>query len=338
MAPNQNEPAAMDKATLDQHSNNGIPPVQSTLTEADAVATNPLPVDDASNIKHQVSTEAALKRPHPEADDDPSSSAENVPPKRIALAPPPPPIVPAKKLFTCGNYDRYYGYRNADHPDIRLEAFAAHPRLFEGADILDIGCNRGAVSLAVAERFAVRSMLGMDVDKSLIGAARQQLAAEKRRRVASDGNEDAAARLRYPHTVFFKHGNYVLGDETLLALEQPQFDTILCLSVSKWFHLNAGDAGLKLAFRRMFRQLRPGGRLVLEAQPWKSYKRRKRLTPEIAANYAAIRMQPTAFGGYLMGEEVGFERCWRMELPESATVTGGFRRPIVVYEKGGGKE
>ena len=37
-------------------------------------------------------------------------------------------------------------------------------------------------------------------------------------------------------------------------------------SITKWVHLNNGDAGLKRFFRRIFRQLRPGGRLLLEPQ------------------------------------------------------------------------
>jgi 7SK snRNA methylphosphate capping enzyme len=37
-------------------------------------------------------------------------------------------------------------------------------------------------------------------------------------------------------------------------------------------HLNGGDAGLIRLFERVHALLRPGGRFLLEPQPWRSYK------------------------------------------------------------------
>lgn len=72
--------------------------------------------------------------------------------------------------------------------------------------------------------------------------------------------------------------DYVPKDESRLNKDAEKYDLILCLSVTKWIHLNYGDAGLRLTFKRIFRQLRPGGKLILEAQNWASYKKKKKIS------------------------------------------------------------
>ena len=68
------------------------------------------------------------------------------------------------------------------------------------------------------------------------------------------------------NVISFFQSNYVLENDDLLDAIQPEYDAIMCLSTTKWMHLNFGDEGLKRAFKRMYAQLRYGGRLVLEAQ------------------------------------------------------------------------
>lgn len=71
---------------------------------------------------------------------------------------------------------RYYGYRNPENEvDHRLKCFSYHRYLFEGKDILDIGCNIGHITLSVARDFGAKSVLGIDIDKNLIGIARKNI-------------------------------------------------------------------------------------------------------------------------------------------------------------------
>ncbi|KAH8319579.1 hypothetical protein KR074_001209 [Drosophila pseudoananassae] len=149
---------------------------------------------------------------------------------------------------------------------------------------------------------------------------------------SSGKSPNTASKNQFPANVFFRHTNYVLKDESLMANDSQQYDLILCLSVTKWIHLNFGDAGLKTAFKRMFNQLRPGGKLILEAQNWASYKKKKNLTPEIYNNYKQIEFFPNKFHEYLLSSEVGFSHSYTLGVPRH--MNKGFCRPIQLYAKG----
>ncbi|CAI9571230.1 unnamed protein product [Staurois parvus] len=172
-----------------------------------------------------------------------------------------------KSRFQFGNYCRYYGYRNpcrSDDPRLRV----LRPEWFQGKAVLDIGCNVGHLTLNVAQSLGPSLIVGLDIDGSLIRAARQNI-----RHYLSEYTKGNA-----PLSLSTPQGNYVVDRDELVEVQQPEYDVILCLSITKWIHLNWGDEGLKRMFRRIYRHLSPGGILILEPQPWSSYGKRKKLT------------------------------------------------------------
>ncbi|XP_012522535.1 7SK snRNA methylphosphate capping enzyme bin3 isoform X2 [Monomorium pharaonis] len=265
--------------------------------------------------------------------------------------------------YQYGNYNRYYGYRNPHHEiDPRLNVFAQRKELFLRKDILDIGCNIGHITLSVARDFGAKSVTGIDIDRTLINIARKNVKHYVNCVQSPASNEDNDKRdssdasffplsmpisygpvdipgftknkqhKGFPYNVTFVQGNYVLENDSLLCAEQSQFDTILCLSITKWIHLNFGDAGLKQAFKRMHAQLRPGGVLVLEPQGWASYTKKKNLTERIYKNYHSIEFRPHNFTQYLLST-VGFCKCEVVSIPPH--LSKGFQRPIHLFTKAG---
>ncbi|KAJ8952143.1 hypothetical protein NQ318_018479, partial [Aromia moschata] len=244
----------------------------------------------------------------------------------------------------------YYGYRNPNNDvDYRLRVFSHHPYLFENKDILDIGCNIGHITLSVARDFGARSITGIDIDPKLISIARKNIKHYVKTVESPRPDEAQIPKLSktkssfhdthkgkgFPNNVTFKQT--LLRATTCskmtisLVLEQPQFDVILCLSITKWIHLNWGDNGLKQAFRRIYAQLRPGGKLILEPQNWASYKNKKKLTETIYKNYNSIDFFPEKFREYLLSPAVGFAKSEILGFP--AHQSKGFRRPIQVFTK-----
>eukprot|EP01044_Picomonas_judraskeda_P003822 COSAG03_NODE_324_length_8972_cov_5.452271_8_plen_447_part_00 len=227
-----------------------------------------------------------------------------------------------RKAFLFGNYDAYYSYRRGP---VGAEQRADDPRLqllqrgwFEGRSVLDIGCNSGLITFALAEDFAPKSILGVDIDDNLIRRAQNRLARLRQTaaRAASTGaaaaTADSAAEvssereterhtereierqsnsggsLSYPHNIEFRTENFVarkhrrrkapadsgIDSNTAATASKPAsrttYEIILCLSVTKWIHLNWGDAGLQTLFRRVWESLPTDGTglFIMEPQPW----------------------------------------------------------------------
>jgi len=135
---------------------------------------------------------------------------------------------------------------------------------------------------------------------------------------------------KFPDNVTFVHGNFVLECDELLENVVPEYDTILLLSTTKWIHLNFGDEGIKRVFKRILAQLRPGGKFILEAQHFSTYKKKKKLTETIFNHFKNIKLKPENFSDYLL-HEVGFSRSEVVALPNHQAK--GFQRPLQIFMK-----
>lgn len=75
-----------------------------------------------------------------------------------------------------GNHNRYYGFESLNkNMDVRLKIFQKNIHLFKNKDVLDIGCNCGLLTLAIAKTFSPKSITGIDIDRKLINIARSKL-------------------------------------------------------------------------------------------------------------------------------------------------------------------
>ncbi|EHA98439.1 7SK snRNA methylphosphate capping enzyme, partial [Heterocephalus glaber] len=274
-----------------------------------------------------------------------------------------------QRKFQYGNYCKYYGYRNPSCEDGRLRVLK--PEWFQGRDVLDLGCNVGHLTLSIACKWGPSRMVGLDIDARLIHSARQnirhylseelRLPPQTSEKDPGGEGEEGTATVRkrscfpasltasrgpiaapqvpldeadtsvFPNNVVFVTGNYVLDRDELVEAQTAEYDVVLCLSLTKWVHLNWGDEGLKRMFRRIYRHLRPGGILVLEPQPWSSYGKRKTLTETIYKNYYRIQLKPEQFSSYLTSPEVGFSSYELVATPHNTSK--GFQRPVYLFHK-----
>lgn len=263
---------------------------------------------------------------------------------------------PAKQqTYIYGNYRNYYGYRieKGQEEDPRLAVF--RKEWFEGKECLDIGCNQGLITLAIAKKFSCRGILGIDIDKVLIGDANRNLRKMARKEQSnsrlrmvtnvsdldfgnsvvfhssdgetSDLSSDNHKEDSLVNRVFFREENFVENFHKC----SEKYDTILCLSVTKWIHLNCGDDGLITLFVKIWRCLRPGGVLLLEPQPWSSYMKKRKVSDNTNENYWRLEIRPHNFREILL-DKIGF-RSAEVVTKNLSGSAKGFDRPIIAYYK-----
>mmetsp|Transcript_20533 Transcript_20533/g.30394 ORF Transcript_20533/g.30394 Transcript_20533/m.30394 type:complete len:302 (-) Transcript_20533:29-934(-) len=261
-----------------------------------------------------------------------------------------------KTKSSNGNYQQYYGKRHAEGRggigmnDPRI--FLLKKAWFKGKRYLDVGCNSGIFTLALAKKFTTKSTIGIDIDQTLINEAETNLKKELfqsslskatimvPRSVKKSKTEDQPTEPKdSPQTKSLKNVSFVCADfvscsnsELTEKIGHKKFEVISALSTVKWIHLSGGDESVKTFFKKVFEMLEPGGMFILEAQPWKSYSKKKRASEEAARSFSSIQLFPKMFGDYLLGEQVGFKKCLHLGKPEGV-VAKGFRRDIEIYTK-----
>ncbi|KAF8036295.1 hypothetical protein BT93_C2120 [Corymbia citriodora subsp. variegata] len=259
-----------------------------------------------------------------------------------------------------GNYRCYYGYRVGQELDEDPRLKVLKREWFEGKDCLDIGCNNGLVTIYMAKRFCCRSILGIDIDSNRIEDAhwhlrktvRMQCAGKSDSKTLQSGAEERpdndaqelgmskdreTRKCTKNHSlsekrdlfeiVSFRRENFVLA----WTDAHESYDTILCLSVTKWIHLNWGDEGLITLFSKIWQLLRQGGIFILEAQPWRSYDKNRLVSETTAANYDKIMYPPEDFQDILL-DKIGFRTVEDLTSGLSGT-KAGFNRPVLAFRK-----
>lgn len=265
-----------------------------------------------------------------------------------------------KEVAVFGNYRNYYGYRVGQDLDEDPRLKVMKREWFERKDCLDIGCNSGLITMAIAKKFGCQSILGVDIDGARIEDAHWTLRkvmktsmpgvtskipksadVESVNSLGNNANEYATGEARdssgnslhleakdLHKIVSFEKGNFVRNWH---PPANTYYHAILCLSVTKWVHLNWGDDGLITLFWRVWKLLQPGGVFILEPQPWSSYYNNRLVSEISAANYKNIQISPEDFQDILL-DKIGF-RCVENLTSRLSGTKSGFDRPILAFWK-----
>eukprot|EP01130_Rhizamoeba_saxonica_P000833 TRINITY_DN10738_c0_g1_i1.p1 TRINITY_DN10738_c0_g1~~TRINITY_DN10738_c0_g1_i1.p1 ORF type:complete len:270 (-),score=49.22 TRINITY_DN10738_c0_g1_i1:115-924(-) len=224
--------------------------------------------------------------------------------------------VGTQEVYPDGNYPRYYQYRNLGQPD------TVDPRIdllkdswFYQKRCLDIGCNAALFTLDMVQSFEIDHMEAIDIDASLIMKAHDNLA------------ERASQSDTLAGKVSFTVGDYTQTN----PYQCKSFDVVSCMSVIKWMHINNGDDVIRKVFKQIYDSLNDGGIFILEAQPWKSYKRKYFTSENAKLNWNKLEIKPEDFPEILL--DIGFQLLHNLN-PPSRSIGGFTMRTISVWKKG----
>jgi 7SK snRNA methylphosphate capping enzyme len=231
-----------------------------------------------------------------------------------------------------GNYRGYYNYRN----DGGARLASLRKEWFKGKKCVDLGCNSGHLTFDIAKTLRPESIVGVDSDEALIQRAIDRL------RNTPEQPAPEVDSILLPRSLALKSqgttakrfpNNLSFLKQDLMSIEPSSlgtFDVVVCCSVSKWIHLNHGDAGLMKLFQLIYELLKEGGIAVFEYQPWKSYERNKNSSEKTREVFRTIRLRPELFEEILV-HEIGFKILQKCGAPlEEAR---GFSRPILILRK-----
>jgi SAM-dependent methyltransferase len=155
-----------------------------------------------------------------------------------------------KEYVPFGNVDARNGLQERIEIPLMIRALS----IPKGLRILEVGCGRGVALPVFLERLAPAELWGVDVDPTLVGIARNRIAAH-----------------RLDATV-------VEGDVRALPFASGRFD--LVIDFGTCYHVSGGREGARLALGEIARVLAPGGMFVHEtpvaqhlAHPLRSFAR-----------------------------------------------------------------
>lgn len=251
------------------------------------------------------------------------------------------------KTFELGNYPT-----SVEVARTRLRALN-DGSLFDGCRVLDFGCGDGSLLFEIAKAYKPCYIKGVDADSKLIESA-AAMAREATSTEQSKGNQQQSFhdlswvplcfqnRCRASLTMSERSSNVIgsgsaerasplfeaeniIADITKYRLQQ--FDTVICLSLTKWIHLNWGDPGLIRLLLKIYNSLKIGGRLILDIHDWKSYKKKKNFSTTFQYTFSTISIKPRFI----------LERFYRLGFEKEREIDYGYetdlKRPIFILKK-----